>query len=104
MYQMIRKILLIIFGGLLVWLLVDAIHAIDFAPTKSRVLQREREREIDETMNMDSVKTMARFNIDRFYKARAVHSDLAIKHMRILCCLAVIQILLFVRYKKVNRS
>lgn len=101
----IRNILVLLSLGLLVWLFIDSSFQLDIAATKNNGLTSMKKMEVDRLQNIDSLKSIAKTNIDIIRNNTKANSTHATKRLWIIVALGLVQIgILFVNKKKVNQQ
>jgi glucose uptake protein GlcU len=93
---MIKKTLLLISLGLLLYLLADNFMHIDFAVSKNNAFTSMKKQEVDSASNIDTVKQIAKGYLDTIRNVHKKYSHKSVINFWLLALLIIIQVFLFV--------
>jgi len=99
----IKSILTLISLGLLIYLLVDSLRHIDIAVTKNDSLLNEKKADVDRLQSIDTVKLVAKQNLDIIRQNAKRNSEIATRRFWVVAILAIVQIVLLTYYR-IDRS
>jgi len=97
----LRRLLICVSIVLLIFLAWGSVKSIDLAPTKNRHLHSFNKQLIDDAQNIDTVKSLAKRNLDRQYRTFQKRSSEATQRLWMLSALVTIQV--FLLFSKGNQ-
>ena len=97
--MIIRKILITVIFGLLIWLLIDNLLHIEIATTKNNYLINSEKLKADSFQNIDSVKVFAKSKLDIIRQNTKSNSIIATERMWIILVIILLLITYLTFYK-----
>lgn len=98
------KTLLLLSLGLIVWLFVDSFFQLDIAAVKNNGLLSRRKMEVERLQNIDSLKSIAKTNIEMIRDNTRTNSALATKRLWIIAALGLLQVGMVIVNRKANQQ
>ncbi len=102
--MIIRKILITVIFGLLIWLLIDNLLHIEIATTKNNYIINSEKLKADSFQNIDSVKVFAKSKLDIIRQNTKNNSIIATERMWILLGIILLLITYLTFYKFVKKD